>query len=125
MESQQVQGGFMSRDFNATGVFLRKGNFICLLALASIFIGCSPSVNQPVSRSLPYADSTTRDESHPVYRATRPIPVVIKPALPFRVSKLDNQPLMKAVAKNDILPVSAEIPAGLPQGKFFSKPEKN
>jgi len=114
----------MSRTFNATGEFWRQGNLICLLTASSILIGCSPSVNQPVSQSLPFADSITRDEPHPVYRAARPIPVVIKPALPFRVSKLDNQPLMKAVAKNNILPVSAEMPAVLPQENSFQNLKK-
>ncbi len=109
----------MSRAFNTAREFLRQGNLICLLAVAGILNGCSPSVNQPVSQSLPYAHSTTADEPYRANRATQPIPVVIKPALPFRLSKLDNQPLMKAVAKNDIRPVSAEIPAMLPQENSF------
>ena len=114
----------MSRTFNAKGEFCRHGNLACLLTASSMLIGCSPSVNQPVSKSLPYADSTTQDETCTAYRATRPIPVVIKPAQSFRVAKLDQQLLTKALAKNDILPVSAEIPAVLPQENSFRNLKK-
>ena len=89
--------------FNAKGKFYRHRNLACLLTASSMLIGCSPSVNQPVSKSLPYADSTTQDETRTAYRATRPIPVVIKPAQSFRVAKLDQQLLTKSLAKNDIL----------------------
>ena len=124
MSDTKYKEGCMSRAFNATGEFSRHRNLAYLLTASSMLIGCSPSVNQPVSQSLPYADSTTQDENRTAYRATRPIPVVIKPAQSFRVAKLDQHLLTKAVEKNEILPVSAEIPAVLPQENSFRNLKK-
>ena len=124
MSDSKYKEGFMSRAFSETEGFWRQGNLAYLLAASSLLIGCSPSVNQPVSQSLPYADSTTPDETNTTYRATRPIPVVIKPALPFRVAELNNHGFTKVFEKNGILPVSAEIPAVLPQEHSFRNLKK-
>ena len=124
MSNSTYKDGFMSRAFSETAGFCRQGNLACLLAASSMLIGCSPSVNQPVSQSLPYAASTTPDETRTTYRATRPIPVVIKPARPFRVAELDNHKFTKVIEKNGILPVSAEIPAELPQENSFRNLKK-
>ena len=114
----------MHRDFSELEGFWRQGTLTYLLTASSILLGCSPSANQPVSQSLPYADSTTPDKTHTTYRATRPIPVVIKPALPFRVANLNIDRLTKVVGKNGILPVSAEIPALLQQEHSFRNLKK-
>ncbi|HBU37347.1 MAG TPA: hypothetical protein DEB70_06020 [Planctomycetaceae bacterium] len=124
MSDSKYKEGFMSRAFSEPEGFWRQGTLAYLLAASSILLGCSPSVNQPVPQSLPYADSTTPDEPHTKYRATRPIPVVIKPALPFRVADLNIDRLTKVAEKNGILSVSAEIPAVLPQEHSFRNLKK-
>ena len=124
MSDSKYKEGFMHRDFSELEGFWRQGTLTYLLTASSILLGCSPSANQPVSQSLPYADSTTPDKTHTTYRATRPIPVVIKPALPFRVANLNIDRLTKVVGKNGILPVSAEIPALLQQEHSFRNLKK-
>ena len=124
MSDSKYKESFMSRAFREPEGFWRQGTLAYLLAASSILLGCSPSVNQPVRQSLPYADSTTPDEAHTTYRATRPIPVVIKPAMPFRVADLNIDRLTKVVEKNGILPVSAEIPALLQQEHSFRNLKK-
>ena len=124
MSDSKYKEGFMHRDFSELEGFWRQGTLTYLLTASSILLGCSPSANQPVSQSLPYADSTTPDKTHTTYRATRPIPVVIKPALPFRVANLNIDRLTKVVEKNGILPVSAEIPALLQQEHSFRNLKK-
>jgi uncharacterized protein (TIGR02246 family) len=124
MSDSKYKESFMSRAFREPEGFWRQGTLAYLLAASSILLGCSPSVNQPVRQSLPYADSTTPDEAHTTYRATRPIPVVIKPAMPFRVADLNIDRLTKVVEKNGIISVSAEIPAVLPQKHSFRNLKK-
>ena len=124
MSDSKYKEGFMHRAFSELKGFLRQGTLTYLLTASGILLGCSPSANQPVSQSLPYADSTTPDKTHTTYRATRPIPVVIKPALPFRVANLNIDKLTKVVEKNGILPVSAEIPALLQQEHSFRNLKK-
>ena len=124
MSDSKYKESFMSRAFRKPEGFWRQRTLAYLLAASSILLGCSPSVNQPVRQSLPYADSTTPDEAHTTYRATRPIPVVIKPAMPFRVADLNIDRLTKVVEKNGIISVSAEIPAVLPQKHSFRNLKK-
>ena len=124
MSDSKYKESFMSRAFREPEGFWRQGTLAYLLAASSILLGCSPSVNQPVRQSLPYADSTTPDEAHTTYRATRPIPVVIKPAMPFRVADLNIDRLTKVVEKNGIISVSAEIPAVIPQKHSFRNLKK-
>ena len=124
MSDSKYKESFMSRAFREPEGFWRQGTLAYLLAASSILLGCSPSVNQPVRQSLPYADSTTPDEAHTTYRATRPIPVVIKPAMPFRVADLNIDRLTKVVETNGIISVSAEIPAVLPQKHSFRNLKK-
>ena len=112
----------MSRVFS-TGSW-RKKNLIYVLASLSLLTGCSPSVNQPVSQSLPYADSITQSGSPTTHQAARPIPVVIKPAVPFRMTELQTQRFKNGNDQNAILPVSTETPAVLPQGTSFENLKK-
>lgn len=109
----------MSRVFSTRSC--RKKNLIYVLASLSLLAGCSPSVNQPVSQSLPYADSSGSPTTH---QAVRPIPVVIKPAVPFRMTELQTQRFANGNDQNAILPVSTETPAVLPQGTSFENLKK-
>ena len=124
MSDSKYKEGFMSRAFSEPKCFWRQGTLAYLLAASSILLGCSPSVSQPAPQSLPYADSTTPDEANTAYRATRPIPVVIKPALPFRVADLNIDRFTELVEKNGTLSVSPEIPAVLPQEHSFRNLKK-
>ena len=112
----------MSRVFSTRS--WRKKNLIYVLASLSLLAGCSPSVNQPVSQSLPYADSITPSGSPTTHRAAQPIPVVIKPAVPFRMTELQTQWFANGNDQNAILPVSTETPAVLPQGTSFENLKK-
>ena len=112
----------MSRVFSTRS--WRKKNLIYVLASLSLLAGCSPSVNQPVSQSLPYADSITPSGSPTTHQAARPIPVVIKPAVPFRMNELQIQRFGNGNDQNAILPVSTETPAVLPQGTSFENLKK-
>lgn len=112
----------MSRVFSTRS--WRKKNLIYVLASLSLLAGCSPSVNQPVSQSLPYADSITPSGSPTTHQAARPIPVVIKPAVPFRMTELQTQWFANGNDQNAILPVSTETPAVLPQGTSFENLKK-
>ena len=112
----------MSRVFSTRS--WRKKNLIYVLASLSLLAGCSPSVNQPVSQSLPYADSIPPRGSPTTHQAARPIPVVIKPAVPFRMTELQIQRFGNGNDQNAILPVSTETPAVLPQGTSFENLKK-
>ena len=112
----------MSRIFSTRS--WRKKNLIYVLASLSLLAGCSPSVNQPVSQSLPYADSITPSGSPITLQAARPIPVVIKPAVPFRMTELQIQRFANGNDQNAILPVSTGTPAVLPQGTSFENLKK-
>ncbi len=111
MNSTKYKEVSMSHVLNTTKDFCCQLRFLYGFVLASVLIGCSPSLNQPISQSLPRAHSTTADGTHNAFRSARPIPVVVKPAVPFRVSRLSNY---KAFEENNIVAVSAEIPAVLP-----------
>ena len=125
MSDSKYKEGFMHRAFSELKGFLRQGTLTYLLTASGILLGCSPSANQPVSQSLPYADSTTPDKTNTTYRATRPIPVVIKPALPFRVANLNIDRLTKVVGKKRHPSSLCRNTSIAPTGTFLPKPEKN
>ncbi len=112
MNSTKYKEVSMSHVLNTTKNFCCQLRFLYGFVLVSVLIGCNPSLNQPVSQSLPRASITTADVTHNAFRPARPIPVVIKAAVPFRVSLFNKQ---KAFEGSNILAVSAEIPAVLPQ----------
>ena len=105
----------MSRVLNTTKDFCRQLRFLCGFVVAGTLFGCSPSLNQPISQSLPHNNDTKADVAHNVFRSVRPIPVVVKPAVPFRVALLNVHKASESFAEKNILAVSAEIPAVLPQ----------
>lgn len=105
----------MSHVLNTTKNFCCQLRFLYGFLLASVLIGCSPSLNQTVSQSLPRANTTTADVALNAFRSARPIPVVVKPAVPFRVSLLGKHKAFETFTESNIVAVSAEIPAVLPQ----------
>ena len=105
----------MSHVLNTTKDFCYQLGFLYGFVLVSALTGCNPSLNQPVSQSLPRANTTTTNVTHNVLRSARPIPVVVKPAVPFRVSLLNRNKASEALTENKFLAVSADIPAVLPQ----------
>ena len=105
----------MSHVLNTTKDFYRQLRFLCGFVVVGTLIGCSQSLNQPVSQSLPRANTTTANVARNVFRSARPIPVVVKPAVPFRVSLFRQHKASGAFTEKNVLAVSAEIPAVLPQ----------
>ena len=114
----------MSRVLNTTKDFCRQLRFLCGFVVAGTLFGCSPSLNQPISQSLPHNNVTKADVAHNVFRSVRPIPVVVKPAVPFRVALLNVHKASESFAEKNILAVSAEIPAVLPQQASLSSIEQ-
>ena len=115
MNSTKYKEVPMSHVLNTPKDFCYQLGFLYGFVLVSALTGCSPSLNQPVSQSLPRANTTTADVTHNVLRSARPIPVVVKPAVPFRVSLLNRNKASEALTENKFLAVSADIPAVLPQ----------
>ena len=88
----------------------------CLLAgwLIMGLSGCSQVVNRPINEHLPRASNGRRsgpEQQHQSLRPSRPIPVIIQPAVPFRMAVLDQSSAKKSQAvSTGIIPVAAELP---------------
>jgi len=115
MNSTKYKEVPMSHVLDTSKDFCCQLRFLYGFLLASALTGCSPSLDRSASQSLPRANTTAADVTHNVFRSARPIPVVVKPAVPFRVSLLNRNKASEALTENNFLAVSADIPAVLPQ----------